>query len=106
MWENNSYWNPNVIRCDEATEYLIKFTSPESMLFWIDFLDAYSTLGKYKVSVIGHRAKVVNDDKVKAIFFREVPSVLWLDPGDDEFEDVDNISYARLRLSGGLENYF
>ena len=106
IWVNNSYWNPNVIRCDVETDYQIKFIAPEDMLFWFDFLDSNSALGKYKISVIGHRAKVINDDKVKAIFFREVPSVLWLSPDDEEYEDIDNISYIRLRLSQGLENYF
>ena len=106
LWVQNNYWNPNIIKCDNETDGQIKFLAPESMLFWIDFLDAYSTLGKYKVSVIGHRAKTINDDKVNAIFYRETPSVLWLSPEDEEFEDIDNISYIRLRLSQGLENYF
>ena len=105
-WEENDYWNPDVILCNASTDHKIKFISPESMLFWIDFLDSNSKLGSYKVSVIGHRAKVVNDDKVNAIFFREVPSVLWLDPDEQEYEDIDNLSYIRLRLTQGLDNYF
>ena len=106
LWVANSYWNPNVIRCDAQTEYKIKFISPENMLFWIDFLDANAALGKYKVTSIGHRAKVINDDKVKAIFFRDTPTVLWLSPDDEEYEDVDNLSYIRLHLTQGLDNYF
>ena len=106
LWVANSYWNPNVIRCDQQTEYKIKFIAPENILFWIDFLDTNSALGKYKISAIGHRAKVINDDKVNAIFFRDTPTVLWLSPEDEEYEDVDNLSYIRLRLTQGLSNYF
>ena len=47
---------------------------PSSLLFWIDFLGmSDSTLAKYSVPAIGDRTKVVNDNNVKAINYKEVP---------------------------------
>lgn len=124
LWVENKYWNPNFIYYDASLD-AIKFLAPEEMLFWIDFMDvagndyalngtamdnyklSVAHLDQYKISAIGHRAKVINDDKIKAIFYRSIPDVLWIDPDSDLYNDTnDNISYVRLRLSNGLENYF
>ena len=123
-WTRNKHWNPNIIKYVEEQD-AIRFLEPESMLFWLDFMDIENNdlamsqldkdqyklqvaeLSKYKISAIGHRSKVVNDDKIKAIFYRSVPDVLWIEPDQDLYMDSeDNISYVRLRLSNGLENYF
>ena len=54
---------------------------PETLNFWFDFLDVQGDINKFAVYAIGDRAKAVNDSNVKAIYFREVPNVIWL--GDD-----------------------
>lgn len=124
IWEANNGWNPNYIRYHEESD-AISFLAPESMLFWLDFMDisgnsfalsmndkdlykqSVAKLDQYKISAIGHRAKVVNDDKIKAIFYRNVPDVLWISPDEDTRIDAqDNISYIRLNLTNGLENNF
>lgn len=53
--------------------------SPSSLNFWFDFLDADedSDFAKYSVPMIGDRAKSVNDNMVKAIYFREVPNTIF-----------------------------
>lgn len=53
--------------------------SPATINFWFDFLDADedSDFAKYSVPVIGDRAKSVNDDMVKAIYFREIPNTIF-----------------------------
>lgn len=104
-WVANGYWDPDIISYDPNLAEPIKILSPESMLFWFDFLDANAELGKYKISVIGHRPKVVNDDKVKAIFFRDTPNVLFMDPSEEQPEE-HNLSYVYMQLSSGLSNYF
>jgi hypothetical protein len=60
----------------------VHFSNPEGLLFWIDFIGAEADLNKYKMSVIGRRPEVVNDDSIKAIFFRDTPEVLFIDPTD------------------------
>ena len=53
--------------------------SPATINFWFDFLDADkdSDFAKYSVPMIGDRAKSVNDNMVKAIYFREVPNTIF-----------------------------
>ena len=41
---------------------------PASLVFWIDFIDTTSEVGKYAVSQIGRRMKVVNNDDIKILF--------------------------------------
>jgi len=54
--------------------------NPESLNFWFDFIEANnSELGKYAISSIGDRPKVVNDNNIKALIYREIPDVLFMD---------------------------
>ena len=62
-WEN--YWAPEVTN------------APESLNFWIDFLDNDSDMAKYSVYDIGDRTKTLNDDKIEAIYFRETPNIIF-----------------------------
>lgn len=59
-------------------------TNPESLIFWFDFLDTEGELENYSVPRIGDRPKAVNDKDVKAIYFRETPGIIFLEP--DEWE--------------------
>ena len=63
---NNIGWNINVI----------KF--PQQLNFWFDFLDTDGELDKYSVHNIGTRPKAENDSDVKAIYFRDIPTILFL----------------------------
>lgn len=101
-WVNNNYWNPDIIAYYDNT---VHFTNPEGLLFWIDFLGADAELNKYKTSIIGRRPKVINDTTVKALYFRDTPEVLFIDPTDTEPQNSE-LSYVKLNLVGGLINYF
>ena len=74
----NDGWNIQVIE------------SPETLNFWFDFLEADedTDLVKYSVPTIGDRTKSVNDNMVKAIYFRETPNVLFF----DELTDIERKS--------------
>ena len=63
-------------------------TNPEGLIFWFDFLDTDGELDSYSVKRIGDRPKAVNDKDVKAIYFRETPGVLILNP--DEWNEYAN----------------
>ena len=81
--------------------------NPEMLNFWFDFLDTTGELNKYSVSNIGQRSKATNDDKIKAIYFRETPNVIfeternniqqsnWLKPG-----------YAHIKIPTGFDDLF
>jgi hypothetical protein len=48
--------------------------------FWFDFLDSRGELEQFNVKTIGNRAKVINDNNIKSIYFRETPSIIYKSP--------------------------
>ena len=62
------YWNHAV------------YQNPEVLNFWFDFLDEDGELSQFGVQSIGIRSKVINDSNIKAIYFRETPDVIFIDP--------------------------
>ena len=74
-WKTNNeltcYWNPDV------------FNNPEKLVFWLDFIDSSSEIGKYSVGQIGRRTKVVNNNDIKTIYNKEVPDIVFI-PADAE----------------------
>lgn len=87
-------------------------TNPEGLIFWFDFLDTDGELDSYSVKRIGNRPKAVNDKDVKAIYFRETPGVLFLNP--DEWSEYANgidawdkpTGYAYAQLPKYLQHLF
>lgn len=88
------------------------FTSPETLNFWIDFLDAPgSELEKYSVQAIGQRPKAINDNTIKTIYYRETPNILFY--SNSSAEDVENIedfyntgNYSLFHLTEELMDMF
>lgn len=64
-WANN-HWNPAVK------------DNPRDLIFWLDFIDIDSEVGKYSVSQIGRRMKVVNDDSIHILFNKEIPPIIFI----------------------------
>lgn len=93
--DSKKYWSKDII------------TNPEGMNFWIDFMDATSELGKFSVSAIGDRTKVVNDKDVKSIYYREVPNLLFVTPEQRTQIDLeDKTGYGILNITKDVENLF
>lgn len=89
----NDGWNKQVIE------------SPETLNFWFDFLEADEStdLVKYSVPAIGDRAKSVNDNAVKAIYFRETPRAIYT----TNIATVDRKSgYVYLQYNQEFANIF
>lgn len=55
------------------------YSSPETLNFWFDFMDSSGSLQQFSVKNIGLRTKSVNDSSIKSIYFRETPSVIFVD---------------------------
>ena len=111
-WVENNYWNPDIIYCHAAIDdegvnlpHTLYFKDPGKLLFWIDFIGENSELEKYKMDKIGRRPKVIKDKDVKAIFFRDTPEILFIDPTDTQPQE-STLNYVKLNLVGGLLNYF
>ena len=61
--------------------------APQSINFWFDFLDsADGSLTAYNVRNVGDRPKSINDSNIKAIYYRETPTIVFLDSEMDENE--------------------
>ena len=97
-FKKRQYWNRNV------------FEDPSNLIFWFDFFDGKSTdLGKYSVKAIGDRTKTVNNDKIKAIYYGEIPNVIYTT--QKEYNNLKtakllNDGYTYIILPEGMEEYF
>ena len=68
------------------------FTNPSKLLFWFDFFDADSLgIGQFSVPAIGDRPKVVNNDAVKSIIYRDIPDVIFI-KGSDYLKYEEDLS--------------
>ena len=82
------------------------YTNPEGLNFWFDFLDEDSELQKFGCYAIGNRPKGVNDNQVKAIYFRETPTVIFVNDADWDTADRSKLGYTYLRLNPDMEGLF
>ena len=79
---------------------------PANLTFWFDFLDTDGDIFKYSAKTVGNRPKAVNDEKVKAIYYRDTPSVIFVNADKwDEYRDVKP-GYTYVKLTYDLENLF
>jgi hypothetical protein len=67
------HWNKNIV------------DAPETLNFWMDFLDTEGELSQFAIYVVGNRPKVINDKDVKSIYFKEVPEVIYIPQEKNEF---------------------
>ena len=85
------YWNKNID------------INPEVLNFWIDFLDTEGELKKFSIPLIGRRTKVVKNDKIKSIFFRNVPLVIFY---SNEIDKDKKSGYTYFKMGQGTEKFF
>ena len=96
---NKLYWNKAV------------FESPETLNFWIDFLDSNLELSKFSVPQMGDRSKTVKDDKAGAIIYREIPNLI-LNSKDENISSgqradiIKDSGYRFINLSQGFSQFF
>ena len=102
---------------DEASEQLHwtmdLINAPSQLNFWFDFLDPSDPdtfdadgLGQFSVKSVGDRTKVVNDTSVTAIYFREVPNVIFVKPEDYSGQTKDWTGYTTIYMQGTVEGLF
>ena len=97
------YWNTAV------------FEAPETLNFWIEFLDSGTELAQFSVPMVGDRSKTVNEDKAGAIIYKEIPDLILYDTfntagnGPDYSKlrgDIqDNSGYTFIYLPKGFAQY-
>lgn len=82
------------------------YESPELLNFWFDFMDNDSELQKYSAHNIGNRSKAVNDNSVKSIYFRETPTVIFVNQDKWEEQNQAKLGYTYIQLPEEMENVF
>lgn len=84
----SGYKPENVYYIEITSEYdadshwsLTALESPELLNFWIDFLDTSDgQMSICSAHNVGDRPKAENDSNVKAIYFRDTPNVIFVNP--------------------------
>ena len=106
--DNKLYWNTAV------------FEAPETLNFWIDFLDSNLELSKFSVPQIGDRSKTVKDDKAGAIVYKEIPNLILYEPKYKDSEEeseykkiieqraeiINKSGYRFINLPKGFSQFF
>ena len=80
---------------------------PNSLLFWIDFLDVKGEISNYNIDKIGIRSKVVNENSIKSIYFKEIPEVLF-NVNDEEnlITNNERTAYTILYIDANTKELF
>lgn len=103
---DDKYWNKKL------------HTAPNSFNFWFDFLDCSGELDNYSISKInaagqhevriGTRTKVVNENSVKSIYYKEIPEARFIISGKDEYDPDPSggLSYSPIWIQENMENLF
>ena len=106
-----------IARYNEVDEFHINYASefygwhtnvvenPSQLNFWFDFLDTGGSIDKFATYNIGNRPKAVNDTKVKAIYFKEVPNIIY-DKDTSRFTDQEWTGYTKVSVAETLEEMF
>lgn len=79
-WNRNVYENPSVLN------------------YWLDFIES-NELAQYDVLNIGVRSKVVNDTGIKSIYYRDTPSIIFLEDENSE-KDESKTGYKCFQVTG------
>lgn len=71
--------------------------NPESLVFWLDFIDTTSDAGKYSVKKIGRRTLVKQNEKLTKLYSKEVPNIIFV-TDDSETDYYDSIGQPYFKL--------
>lgn len=85
-----SFWNKSII------------DTPETINFWFDLLDTNGELSQYSIEAIGRRTKVVNDTNIKAIFYEDTPTVIFVDD-IRKYAAVSSGDYSYIQVPNEIE---
>ena len=91
------YWNKLV------------YQQPDRLNFWFDFLDTEGELQQFSVKTIGSRSKAINDTNIKSIYFRETPSVIYVENTvtQEELKKLNaETGYKFIQIPTSYDNMF
>jgi hypothetical protein len=75
------------------------YEAPETLLYWIDFLDTYGALEEYSIDVLGHRPIAESSDgTIRSIYYQSVPQVEFKLPDDNLSVSDNDLALETLQL--------
>ena len=89
-----AYWNKSVVE------------SPETLNFWLEFLDTKGELNQYSIPKVGDRSKVDNANNVTSIYFREIPQIIFYGYENDNTIVNEKTGYTYINISDWAKDLF
>lgn len=99
--ENYIYPKTSTEPITSETYWTTDIYNPQRLVFWFDFLPGSGELQQFNVKNIGSRSKVINDTDIKAIYFRDTPTIEFTDTVNKE-----ELSSHTLIQIGDFDNMF
>lgn len=102
-----NYYAEGFYEYNKDTYWANKITeAPETLFFWFDFLETEEgDLEKFSVPVIGSRTKTINDNNVKTIYYREIPTTIFHIPQEDNKYNYET-GYTYIQIPKEMESLF
>lgn len=89
-----AYWNKDVIE------------SPNTLNFWLEFLDTQGELSHYSIPNIGDRTKVDNESSINSIYFRNIPTIIFYGQEDEDTVVNEKTGYTYINISDWAKDLF
>ena len=98
-------YNINTSSGDYWNKYITE--APETLDFWFDFINGETSfLSKYSIQTIGPRPKVINDTTVKAIYYKEVPNIIFITSQEEKEKYDIQTGYNYIQLPQEMQSIF
>lgn len=77
---------------EEATETTKREAKLDSLQYFLDFIDTSADVGRFSISQIGRRTKVLTDDSINCLFEPETPNLVYIKPVINYSTTINNIA--------------
>ena len=101
-------YNPNP-SSDEAEEYDVDYwhknvrENPSVLNFWFELLDTEGEISQFSIPAIGDRSKVVKNNAIKSVYFKDTPLIIFYESPDDRLKKT---GYTYSQMTTGIDNLF
>lgn len=81
--ELNNEW-PKIYDIENGKFYDEYVNNPNSLDYFLDFIDSTASISELSISNIGKRTKTIEDDKINCVFEKEVPNLVMINSSQSE----------------------
>jgi len=65
---------------------------PTTLDFWLDLSEGSGELSYYSISAIGDRLKATKNSAIKALYYKEIPNIVFFEQDDIDIIENDSIN--------------